>query len=141
MKSYPTKGEVEDKITKAVTKFYTETLGVGPRESKTYIIEDMILVRLKGRLLPIELKLLELTNKKGVELVKNIRKALHEITTKRLNTIIKRITGYPAISSHSDISTKTGERVEIFILPIDFEKKIINNFLSKSQSEKRPALQ
>jgi len=116
-----TKGQVEDLIAKEVTKFYLKTLGVGPRESQVYILEDMVVVRLKGQLLPIERNLLALSNKKGIELVKNIRQALHEITTKKLSTLMKKISGHAVISSHSDISTKTGERVEIFVLDTDYE--------------------
>ena len=81
-----TKGQIEDRISKDVSKFYLETLGVGPRESRCYIIEDMIIVRLKGKLLPIEQNILSMMDgKQAIELVKNIRKALHSITTKRLS--------------------------------------------------------
>lgn len=125
-----TKGEIEDFISKAVTKFYADTLGLGPRESKTYIVDDMIIVRLHGKLLPIEQSLLKLSHEKGIELVKNIRKSLHEIVTKQLSGIIKQITKHLVISSHSDISTKTGERIEIFILDVNFEKELENSIVS-----------
>lgn len=124
MKDIKTKGQIEDYISKEVTKFYAEALGVGPRQSKTYILQDMVIIRLQGKLLPIEENLLKLSNKKGIELVKNIRKSLHEIATKRLGIIIKKITGHAVVSSHSDISTKTGERIEIFILDTNFEKEL-----------------
>ena len=120
-----TKGQIEDTISKKITKFYLDTLGVGPRESHCYIIEDMIIVRLQGKLLPIEQKILEMMEgKQAIELVKNIRKALHTITTKRLCQMICQITGHKVVSSHSDISTKTGERFEIFVLDNDFEKTL-----------------
>ncbi len=123
-----TKGQIEDAIAKKVTKFYVNTLGIGPRQARTYIIEDMIIVRLKGKLLPIESKLLEAA--RGIELVKNIRQIFHEITTKRLSRIIAKITGHKVVSSHSDISTKTGERMEIFILDINYENEFKNNLAS-----------
>ncbi|QQG44309.1 MAG: DUF2294 domain-containing protein [Candidatus Roizmanbacteria bacterium] len=115
-----TKGQIEDDISKKTTKFYFDHLGVGPKETRVYIIHDMIIVRLKGNLLPIEKKLLEAEG--GIELVKNIRQALHEITTKHLGTIIEEVTNHKVISSHSDISTKTGERLEVFILDSDYEQ-------------------
>lgn len=117
-----TKGQIEDTITKQIVEFYMTTLKSGPREAKTYLIEDMVIVRLKGNLLPIEEQLLEGTN--GVELVKNVRKALHEINIKRLSSIIEKITGHKVISTHGDISTKTGERFEAFILDSDYEKEL-----------------
>ena len=107
-------GQIEDTIAKKVTKFYVETLGHGPKETRVYIIDDMAIVRLNGKLLPIEQKLLEREN--GVELVKDIRKVLHATLTKSLSTIVEEVTGHNVVSSHSDISTKTGEVFEVFIL-------------------------
>ncbi len=40
-----TKGDIADKISKKITQFYHKTLGLGPKESKCYIVEDMIIVR------------------------------------------------------------------------------------------------
>ena len=121
-----TKGQIEDYIIKEVTKYYVRTLGVGPRESKCYILEDMIIIRFQGRLLPIEenlIKMLDDSNK-GIDLVKSIRKEVHSITTKQLSPMIKKLTGHKVISSHSDISTITGERIEIFILDGNFENEL-----------------
>ncbi len=126
-----TKGQIEDAISKEVTSFYAENLGVGPKQAKTYILQDMVIVRLHGKLLPIEENLLKLSHEKGIELIKNIRKSLHEIATKQLGVIIKKITGHDVVSSHSDISTKTGERIEIFILGMNFEKELENRSTSK----------
>lgn len=112
-------GQLEDTIAKKVTRFYVETLGHGPKETKVYIIDDMVIVRLQGKLLPIEEKLLERHN--GVELVKDIRKGLHATLTKSLSTIVDEVTGHKVVSSHSDISTKTGEVLEVFILDTSYE--------------------
>lgn len=120
-----TKGQAEDKISKEVTQFYAQTLGVGPHETSVYILEDMVIIRLQGKLLPIEERLLEGSN--GIEIVKDIRKSLHEVLTKRLRELVKKITTHEVISSHSDISTKTGEIMEIFVLDTNFEKELIKN--------------
>lgn len=117
-----TKGQVEDIISKEVTKFYSQTLGTGPEGSRVYILKDMVIVRLKGKLLPIETKLLE--DKNGVDLVKNIRQTLHEILTKKLGAIVSKVTKHQVISSHSDISTKTGEHLEVFILDANLEDEL-----------------
>lgn len=116
------KGQVEDQICKKVIEFYVNTLGTGPRQARVYLVEDMVIVRLQGKLLPLEEQLL--VGNKGIELVKTIRKALHEINTKRLNSIIEEVTGHKVKSTHSDISTKTGERFEAFILETDLEKEL-----------------
>jgi uncharacterized protein YbcI len=112
-------GQIKDNISKQVTKFYAETIGHGPQETRVYIIEDMVIVRLKGKLLPIEEKLLE--GKGGVSLVKDIRKKLHEVLTTNLGLIVSEVTGHEVVSSHSDISTKTGEMLEVFILNTNYE--------------------
>lgn len=122
MDNKSTIGQIKDQISKQVTKFYVETLGHGPKETRIYILEDMVIVRLKGKLLPIEEKLLE--RKDGVDLVKDIREKLHEILTKNLGSIVSEITGHKVISSHSDISTKTGEMFEVFILDTLYEAEL-----------------
>jgi len=54
-----TRGEVEAEFTKAVIKFEREQLGRGPGDARTYLLGDMVLVRLRGMLTPAELKLSE----------------------------------------------------------------------------------
>jgi uncharacterized protein YbcI len=117
-----TKGQTEDRISKGITKLYSSIVGVGPRESRAHILKDMIIVRLRGKLLPIEERLLE--GNRGVELVKDIRRSVHESTTPAMNTLIKEITGHEVMSTHSDVSTKTGELLKVFILDVDFEEEL-----------------
>ncbi len=112
-----TKGQVEDELAKAFIQFYVKKLGSGPKNAKVYIMDDMIIARLKGRLHPLEEFLLQ--EKKGIELVKHIRKTIQEATFKDLNGIIKDIVGCNVVSFHSDSSTRTGERFEIFIVDKD----------------------
>jgi len=117
-----TLGQVKDNISKQVTKFYVDTIGQGPEETRIYIIEDMVIVRLKGKLLPIEEKLLE--GEDGIDLIKDIREKLHAVLTTNLSLIVSNITGHRVISSHSDISTKTGEMLEVFILDSHYETEL-----------------
>jgi uncharacterized protein YbcI len=117
-----TKGQVQDAITKQANSLYKDLLGTGPKNLKTYIVEDMVIVRVNGKLLPFEQRLLE--GKGGVEMVKDIRKALHEATTQKFSQGIENLTGKKVISSHSDVSTKTGEIVKIFILDKDLENEL-----------------
>lgn len=116
------KGQIEDTISKAVSQFYAENIGHGPKETKVYILADMVIVRLKGELVPLEKKLLEHSG--GVAIVKNIREQLHENFTKNLSKIVNQLTGCTVISAHSDISTKTGEMFEVFILDSNYETTV-----------------
>ncbi len=118
--SKTTKGQVESAISTAITKFETEYMGRGPQETKTYIISDLIFVRLKGVLTVAEKKLSE--DIEGKMLVKQTRMRLLENARNILETIIKNITGLKVISLHTDISTVTGERIIVFTLNKNLEK-------------------
>ena len=52
-----TKGELETEISNAVNRFKREYMGRGPQEVRTYLVDDMALVRLKGVLTPAEQRL------------------------------------------------------------------------------------
>ena len=117
-----TKGQLEDTIVKRVTEFYAQKLGVGPENARAYIVEDMVIVRLQGKLLPIEAQLLD--SHEGVDLVKKIRERLDEAHSNELKSIIANITGYQVTSVHADNSTKTGERFVTFMLDKNLAKEL-----------------
>ena len=120
-----TKGQIESQISEAIIKFEKEYMGRGPMETKTYIIKDMIFIRLKGVLTPAEEQLAKTTD--GSELIKKTRIQLLEGARLLLENIISDITGYQVRSLHTDISTKTGERIIIFTLYKNLEDKFIND--------------
>lgn len=92
-------------------------MGRGPLETKTYIIDDMVLVRLKNVLTQAEMKLANTVNRKdGRELIKRIRITLLEQGRPLLETAVEKIIGVKVKSLHTDISTVTGERIIIFSL-------------------------
>jgi uncharacterized protein YbcI len=109
-----TKGQIEARISEAIIKFEKEYMGRGPMETKSYIIKDMILVRLKGVLTPAEKQLAKTVD--GADLVKRTRVQLLESARPLLESIVLDITDCRLQSLHTDISTKTGERVIIFTL-------------------------
>lgn len=112
-----TRGQLEAQICEAVVKFEKEYMGRGPLETKAYIIDDMVLVRLKGVLTQAELRLAGAGNQKdGRELIKRIRIALLEQGRPLLESAVKEIVGVGVRSLHTDISTVTGERVILFSL-------------------------
>ena len=112
-----TKGQMEAEISEAVITFEKEFMGRGPLETKTYIIDDMVLVRLKNVLTRAELKLADMqAHKDGRELVKRMRIALLEQGRPLLVEAVEKILGIKVKSLHTDISTITGERVILFTL-------------------------
>ena len=118
---HKTKGQVEAQIGDAIIKFEKEYMGRGPNETKTFIVKDMVLVRLKGVLTPAEEKLAQ--SIEGAHLIKQVRMQLLEGARTLLENMISGITGCQMRSLHTDISTKTGERVIIFTLDQNLEDK------------------
>ena len=114
-----TKGQLEDDICTAITKFEKEHLGRGPKEANTFIIEDMILIRLKSILTPAEENLAK--DNEGAQIIKQIRRRLIESSRQHLEDIIKNITDASILSLHTDISSKTGERIFVLCLNKNLE--------------------
>ncbi len=118
------KGQLEAKISEAMIKFEKEFMGRGPMETDTFIIKDAILIRLKGVLTPAEEQLAK--SQDGADLIKKTRVQLLEGARALLKSIILNITGCQIRSLHSDISTRTGERVIVFVLDQNLESRFKN---------------
>jgi uncharacterized protein YbcI len=117
-----TKGQLEARISKALTTFEKEHLGRGPKEAKAYLIQDMILVRLKGVLTPAEENLA--TREGGAQMIKDMRTRLIESSRPLLEKLLNDITAMKVISMHTDISSRSGERIFVFVLNKNLEQNI-----------------
>jgi len=116
-----TKGQVQAKIAEAIIKFEKDYMGRGPLEATSFIIDDMILVRLKGVLTPAEAHLAQ--SPQGADLIKRTRERLIEDARDLLEKMIFNLLNISVKSLHTDISTRTGERVMVFILDKKVEIK------------------
>jgi uncharacterized protein YbcI len=116
-----TKGQLEAKISEAVSKFELEFMGRGPKDIRTIINKDLIIVRLSGFLSQSEKKLSESSN--GVKLIKEVRIALFESAREYLENLLQEIIDVNVISTHSDVSTKTGEKIIIFTVDEDLDTR------------------
>jgi uncharacterized protein YbcI len=110
-----------------MVKFQQEQLGRGAEEVKTYIVKDMVIVRLKNVLTAAE-EQLALTEH-GKSLIKELRYELETLIRPKLERLVIDLTGAKVICVHNDISTKTGERIDVFILDCDLEEKIKNDLV------------
>jgi uncharacterized protein YbcI len=117
-----TKGEIEAEIGRAIVQFEIDYMGRGPKESRTYIIEDMVVVRLKGVLTPAEEQLTKTID--GKELVKKMRATLIDKGRVLLYQVVGDITGSKIMDLHTDISLDSGERVFVFVLETNLEKAL-----------------
>jgi uncharacterized protein YbcI len=108
------KGEIEADISRAIVQFEIDYMGRGPRESRAYVVQEMVLVRLKGVLTPAEQQLAK--TQEGAELVKKMRSVLIEKAKPLLYQVVADIAGAKVVDLHTDISTSSEERVFVFIL-------------------------
>jgi uncharacterized protein YbcI len=119
-----TKGQVEAEISDAIVRFELDYMGRGPEEARTYLVDDMVLVRLRGVLTPAEKQLAKAEGGSlpGRTLIKQVRRELIEKARPLLESIIADLTGQPVRSLHTDISTVQGERIIVFSLagPVRF---------------------
>jgi len=104
-----TKGACESKISKAITQWEKEYLGRGSLSVKTDIIRDMIIVDLQGVLTPAEYSVCE--TQEGLLSIKRTRSKLFEITQQDVK------------SFHTDLSSRTGERMMIFKMHHNIEEQ------------------
>lgn len=112
-----TRGQIEAEVGEAVNRFEKEYLGRGPVETRTYLIDDMVVVRLKGVMTQAEHQLARSSDgAKGRELIKLMRVELVERGRPLLESALESVTGRKVVSLHTDISTVTGERVFVFVL-------------------------
>ena len=121
MPTQQSKGQIEAAISKAMIQFEREHMGRGPRDARTWLIQDMVLIRLLGVLTPAEEKLAQ--EPEGKTLLKQVRMQLIESSRPLLESIVCDITGVPVISLHSDVSTRTGERIILLTMAENLEAR------------------
>ena len=119
-----TKGQIESKISEAISKFEIEQMGRGPEKIRTIIFQDLIIIRVKGFLSISEKNLAQ--NKEGIDLIKKVRTALFENAREGFEEVIKSVINVNIISTYSDVSTKTGEKIIAIVVDQDIEESIIS---------------
>lgn len=117
-----TKGEIEAEISRAIVQFEIDYMGRGPKEASAHIVEDLIVVHLKGVLTPAEEQLTQSID--GKELVKKMRATLIDKARPLLYQVVGDITGTKILDLHTDISTESGERVFVFSLDNNLQKSL-----------------
>ena len=92
-------------------------MGRGPLETRTFLVDDLVVVRLRNVLTPAEHKLAASPDPaRGRDLIKQLRQQLIETGAPILYEAVRGVLGVAVRSMHTDISTRTGERVIVFTL-------------------------
>jgi uncharacterized protein YbcI len=113
--------KVEATISDEMMAYQHEFVGRGPDGIRTRIVEDLVIVRSFGVLTPAERQLA--TSFEGRRLIKAMRQQVLEAGRSVLERIVQKHTGAEVISVHSDISTKSGEWLDVFVLDRSAEEE------------------
>ena len=112
-----TQGQIEAAICEGINRFEQEYMGRGPKDLHTYLIGDLLVVRLRDVLTAAEKQLVKsLAAEKGRNLLKQVRTQLMETARPVLEAMVQEVTAVKVLSVHHDISTMTGEEVIVFTL-------------------------
>ena len=112
-----TQGEIEAAVSDGVTRFEQEYMGRGPKDIRTWLLGDLLVVRLQGVLTAAEQQLVRSAPpEKGRDLLKQVRPHLIETARPLMEAMVQEVTGVQALSLHHDISTVTAEEVLLFTL-------------------------
>lgn len=109
-----TRGQIEADVATALTQFERDHMGRGPRGARAHLVGELVVIRLAGILSPAEQALS--TENGGVDLIKQVRSRMIEAARSVLHGLIESATGEEVVSMHTDLSTRTGERVFVFVL-------------------------
>ena len=113
--------KTEAAISDEMMAFEHEFVGRGPDRIRTRIVEDLVMVRSFGVLTPAEKQLA--SSFEGRRLIKAMRQQVLEAGRSVLESIVVKHTGAGVVSIHSDISTKSGEWLDVFVLERSVEEE------------------
>lgn len=112
-----TKGEIEAAISEEISRFEQDYMGRGPKCIHVHLLNDLLLIRLRGVLAAAEQHLVKsLPAENGRDLLKQVRSHLIETTRPVMEAMVEKVTGVKVVTMHHDISTITGEEVILFTL-------------------------
>ncbi len=131
-----TRGTIEAQVANAIVHFQREQHGRGPSDARAYIIGDMLLVRCTGIFTPTEVHLI--LTEEGRRLVRSARQELRSIVRADQENIVAGITGCKVIRSYGDINVEASEQIEVFVLELDLEKRLLRQQLDELNGMDRP---
>ena len=110
-----TQGELEAAVGEGISRFEQDYMGRGPKDIRTHLLGELLVVRLRGVLTAAEQHLVKsLSAEKGRDLLKQVRTHLIETARPVMEAMVQEVTGVKVLTLHHDISTVTGEEVVLF---------------------------
>jgi uncharacterized protein YbcI len=111
-----TQGEIESAVCDGIARFEQEFMGRGPKDIRTHLIDDLVIIRMTGLTAAEQHLAKSLPAEKGRDLIKQVRKHLIETARAFRDAMIQEATGIKVLSLHNDISTVTGEEIVVATL-------------------------
>lgn len=127
-----TKGSIEAEVANAIVRIHREQQGRGPREVKTQLVGDLIVVRCNGIFTPTEEKLS--STEEGRSLINSSRRELRAITREACEAEIERVVGAPLKRSFYDIRVADEAEIEIYVFVEDVERRLLKSDLQEYSS-------
>jgi uncharacterized protein YbcI len=112
--------KAEAAVSDEVMAFQYGFVGRGPERIRTRMVEDLVIVRSFGVLTPAEKQLTDTQEGRGP--IKAVRQQVLKAGRPVLESIVKKHSGAEVVSVHSDISTKSGEWMDVFVLDHGLEE-------------------
>ncbi len=110
-------GEIEAAVCDAVSRFQQEFMGRGPSHVHARLVDNRLLVHLRGVLTAAEQQLIAGNgSSRGADLVKQLRNHLVDAGRPVLESLVREAAGSPPVTIHHDISPTTGEEVIVITL-------------------------
>lgn len=106
--------KTESKICDAVRRFFEEQMGEYADVVTAKVVGDAIIVRFKDVLSPAEKHMIN--DQQGGAAIKDLKEKLIEKIKPLLEVMIKNLTAAEVVDIHSSFESKTGERIEVFVL-------------------------
>lgn len=100
-------------VTDAVIKIWANRHGHGPESGKSFLNDGLLMTVLRGGMTPQERTLLERGRQ---DLVRLVRMEFEEALRPEHTAAVQEITGYEVIDYQSQILSRSGLTVELFVL-------------------------
>jgi uncharacterized protein YbcI len=111
-----TKGEIEAAVSDEISRFEQDYMGRGPKCIQVHLLDDLLVIRLRGVLAPAEENLVKSLPESGRDLLKRMRSNLIETTRPIMEPMVEKVTGVQVVTMHHSICIATGEEVILFAL-------------------------
>ena len=124
-----TKGTIEAELANAIVRFQREQHGRGPADLRAHILGDLVLIRSSGIFTQTETRLL--ASEEGRRLIRSARQELRAISAAEEEEIVSTIVGVRVLRSYSDVNVDAAEQVEVYVLDLDLEKRLLRQDLDR----------